>query len=89
MTAEMTERERLARQRDRERRRQGARCMGCDRRTEALNDVGEPQCPPCQRKLREATEHATAVCACGEPMLSPAPMCGFCEAELRAMAATA
>lgn len=83
-----TESERDERKAGDERRRSGWQCVDCGKRTAARNDVGEPQCHPCQRVLREATEHATAVCACGEPMLSPAPMCGFCEAELRAMAAT-
>lgn len=86
---ELTEKRRLAKQREQERRRQGARCVDCDRRTEAVNEVGEPQCRWCQRELREATEHATAECSCGNPMLAPAPMCGLCAAELESVRANA
>lgn len=67
------------------RRKQGFCCVDCDRVTGAVNDVGEPQCQGCQKRVRAATAQAAAVCpSCGDPMLSEAAMCGFCLAELRA-----
>jgi AraC-like DNA-binding protein len=57
-------------------------CIHCSQVTGTIDDVGDPCCPACKRRL--ANHPASALCAaCGDPMptVSVDGICGFCREE--------